>query len=159
METVLEQLRQMLAGICHAVTEFPGQPLRKKDGPIMAVGISSAEAVSGAEYLGTTGEEEHELYGMTVRAVFSLDIFAPGSSGSGAAQCRSIFDRVMEIFRTRMASGLKITKITCGQMYFDTTASMYRLPCTLEADTFVYAVADESGQFVDFDLRGVTYSA
>ena len=159
METVLNLLRQMLAGICRTVTEFPGTTLRRKNEPVMAVGISSAEAVSGAEYLGTTAEGENELYGMTVKAVFSLDIFAPGGEGTGAALCRSIFDQVLDCFKTRMASGLKITKITCGQLYYDTTASMYRLPCTLAADTFVYAVADECGQFVDFDLRGVTYSA
>lgn len=154
MEEALGQLRAALSVLAETVTEFPGTELYRRTKPLLVVGVSSAVAESGAEYLGK--DQEGEKFGLTIKAEYSLDIFAPGGRGQGASQCRQLFGQAAEALR--LSSRPRITRLSCGKLTFDETAMMYRLPCLLEGETVLYAQAEEGSEFVDFDLRGVTYN-
>lgn len=154
MEEALQSLRSALAVLTDAVTEYPGTELYRRSEPLLVVGISSAAAESSAEYLGK--DDEGEVFALTVQAEYSLDIYAPGGRSQGAAQCRQLFGQVAETLK--MMARPRITRFTCGKLTFDETVMMYHLPCLLHGEMVLYAQTEEGSEFVDFDLRGVTYN-
>lgn len=154
MEETLQSLRSALSVLAETVTEYPGTDLYRRTEPLLVVGITSAVAESGAEYLGK--DQDGEVFGLTIKAQFYLDIFAPGARGQGAAQCRQLFGQAAEAMK--LTSRPRISRLSCGKLTFDEATAMYRLPCLLEGETVLYAQAEEGSEFVDFDLRGVTYN-
>ena len=160
--TGLDQVRQEMtaflrqAGI-HAVGAWAADRRLRHSGPVVAVALKRVTGgqVGFRDYLGERYNPEkdvwEELYGRQLGLVFGLDIYAPGEGGD----CQEVFDRLAEAFSAGGPSGLKLGTLTCGEAAYDSTAGMYRCPVELECAAWMYAVADDGGQWLtDFVVKG-----
>lgn len=154
-EHVSECLKQ--AGV-DTVTAWGGEDKTRREGAVVAVSLRGCQgAPSGfQDYLGErynpdTGGWE-ELYGRKARLTFGLDIYAPGRDG--AAACQSAFDLVAQTLRDGAPLGLSLETLSHGEMGFDEELGLFRCPVEAVCGAYLYAVADEGGSFVDFEVKG-----
>ena len=93
-----------------------------------------------------------ELYGRRAKLTFGLDIYAPGKNG--AAECQETFERMADALRNGAPLGLNLESLSRGEDRFDETLGLFCCPAEAVCDAFLYAVADEGGAFLDFEVRG-----
>ena len=163
LDTIREQMAQCLkkAGL-DAVCAWPEQDRVRRDGPVAAVSLRALEGGPGGfqDYLGErynqdTGQWE-ELYGKRARLTFALDLYAPAGAENGAAAVQRAADALAEALRREAPPGLRVLELSCGETGFDREAGLYRCAAQAVCEAYLYAVADESGAFLDFEVRGTT---
>lgn len=161
LDTIRDTMTQCLAdaGI-PAITAWSRLPKVRWDRPVVAVCLRALQSEPGSwqNYLGErfnddTGRWE-ELYGKRVRLTFSLDIYAPGTDG--AAQCLSAFQQVAAALQSARPAGMTVQTLSHGEISYDEKQSLFLCPAEAVCDAFLCAAADESGSFVDFEVRGAT---
>lgn len=162
----LDQVREILAeylsgqGV-NAVTAWSEQPRSEADGAVCAVSLRKGQAVGVGfcDYLGERYDTERgrgvELYGKRVRLTFGLDLYAPAGAEAGERAIRAAFDTLAGALRGGGPSGLKLEEFSCGETEFLETEGSYRCPVEAAYQAFLYAVADEGGSFLDFEVKGV----
>lgn len=142
------------AGV-YAVAQYPASALDKKT-PTVCVGVRSqtVETPGFGSYL---GKEEvdgvmTERYGVKVAMTVLLDLYLPGTM---AEECQRLFARVSGALAA-LPSGVKLRKMTRGELAPDPAVEMLRCECAAECTAyFSHAVEEESGVWHDFVLRGV----
>lgn len=161
--TGLDEIRECLcqslneAGI-YAVTAWSKENRKRSDGPVAAVSLRSCEGGPGGfkDYLGEryNPDSQHweELYGKRVKFTFGLDLYS--AARDGAAECQQVFDQIADAFQSGMPSGLKLEGLSREETAYDEQLGIFR--CAVEAvcSAYLYAVAEEDGTFVDFEVRG-----
>lgn len=162
MEFIVDAVVEILHGSgMEAASSYSSKPAIRRKTPVVAVGIKSAGAVSRGyfDYLGLRLDEADmrykELYGRQLGLVLSVDLFSPATEGCGAPKCREMFGQIVDAFSSSLPSGLKAGPISCGNLSFDKELNLFHLPCTVEAQAFIYATVDDGGEFTDFVLKGV----
>lgn len=155
-ETILSAVTDCLvqAGL-PALRAYPAQQLRR-DTPCICVGLQSCKASGSGmgEYLGrrtaADGSADTELYGLRLETEIALSVLAPN-----AAQCAETVDRLSAALDA-LPSGLKARSLVCSRLQPDKTAGMFRCDAVLCAAAHLIAESDEeTGTFLDFELRGV----
>jgi hypothetical protein len=165
MTGALKQLRQEAVDLLErhgvqAVNAF--QPERRKlwTQPVSAVSLAKVVCAPGGfqNYLGTrrdasTGTDV-ELYGQAVELTLALDIYAPRDGGED--DCRQALDKMVQALTEEGVAGLSVRELESGEMTFLDECGMYRLPVRCRCQAWLVAQADESGEFVDFRVKGRT---
>ena len=159
LDSIRERMTEYLRGKgVEAVTAWPDTARRPLAGPVAAV---SLRACSGGpagfqDYLGERWDEGAgrwmELYGKRVRLTFGLDLYAPRSSG--AAGLRTAFDALADALRADGPEGLRMMELSGGEVEYDQNAGLFRCPAQAVCEAYLYAVAEEGGAFLDFEIRG-----
>lgn len=143
-----------------AVSAWPERGRKPIQGAVAAVSLRKCEEMGvgfrdylGERYNGESGQWE-ELYGKRLTLTFGLDLYAGTGTEGGESQVRAAFDRLLQTLQTGGPEGLKMREVSCGETTYDTAAG--RFQCAVEAvcEAYLYAVADEGGAFLDFEIKG-----
>ena len=59
-----------------------------------------------------------------------------------------------EALRRDGPEGLRVAEFSCGETEYDREADLYRCAAEVLCEAYLYAVADEGGAFLDFEVRG-----
>lgn len=164
--TGLDRIRECMVAFLNrngvrAVTAWGGGARTAVDEAVAAVSLKSCSGGPGGfrDYLGerydTASGAWQELYGKRVRAVFALDFYAAPEVGE--AGCQTAFDALAGAFQRGGPEGLSLTEFSRGKMEYDQGTGLIK--CAVEAvcEAYLYAVADEGGTFLDFQVRGEVY--
>lgn len=137
-----------------ALREYPDARLGRKGAPVVCVGAKSGR-LSGSgmgEYLGTNQADGRELYALRLELVLGMDIFAPLGWEGG---CLSVFEQVSALL-PRLPSGLRPSALVSGEVLPDTDTGLLRSRCEMHCTASLVGEADEeTGEFLDFELKGV----
>jgi len=159
LDKMREHVTQCLldAGIC-AVTAWSRENKTHPKGAVVAVSLRACRGGPGGfqDYLGERYNAEagrwEELYGRKAKLTFGLDIYASGREG--AAECQAVFDRMADALRNGGPLGLSLESLSREETSFDEALGLFCCPAEAVCDAFLYAVADEGGAFLDFEVRG-----
>ena len=161
--TGLDSVRQAMAdyltqrGIM-AVCAWPEEKRVLDPRPVVAVSVRQCESGPGGfrDYLGERRNPEtgawEELYGRRLRLCFGLDLYAPRTAG--AAGVEALFDSLAGAFGQGGPEGLAVREISRGETEYDREAGLYKCAAQARCEAWLYAVADEGGAFLDFEVRG-----
>ena len=141
-----------------AIASWPEEGRTDANRPVVLVSLEQMSCASAGlqDYLGqrvdeATGQEK-ELYGRRVQLTFLLDILA--QPGIGAKECRSVFERLLQVLQEESPLGLRVRELTGDEMEYDGKEGLLRLRCHLICAGWLYTTGDEAGSFLDFTLRG-----
>ena len=160
----LDEIRSRMAEFLteqglEAVTAWPEARRTRRNGAAAAVSLRSCESGPAGfqDYLGErynqdTGRWE-ELYGRRVKITFGLDLYAAQSSG-GAAAIDKALDTLSAALNGPGPDGLNILEFSIGETRFREDSELYHCPVEAVCQARLYAVADEGGTFLDFEIRG-----
>ena len=154
-ETLTDCLSQ--AGV-PAVTAWSGQTKSCPEEAVVAVCLRGCEGRPGGfqDYLGERYDSDkdrwEELYGRKAKLTFGLDIYASGQEGG--ALCQSTFDRIADALQDTAPLGLHLERLSREETVYDRELGLFRCPVQAVCNAYLYAVADEEGVFVDFEVRG-----
>lgn len=158
LDQVREQMTAFLqqAGI-HALGAWSQEKRLRHTQPVVAVALKRVNGgpVGFRDYLGERYNENtdtwEELYGRRLELTFGLDIYA----ASDITECQATVDRLAQAFAGGGPSGLKVGALTCGEPTYDNKSELFRCPAELECAAWMYAVADDGGQWLtDFEVKG-----
>lgn len=159
----LEELREATAEFLRAqgipaVTAWNDTPRTRRD---EAVAVVSLREVRGGpaglrDYLGERYDEDtgrwEELYGKRAALTLGLDLYAPERLGESA--CAALFARLSEVLADGGPEGLAVQELSCGETVFSAAEGRFRCPVQAVCQVYLYAEADEKGEFTDFKVRG-----
>lgn len=143
-----------------AVSAWPERERRKTEGAVAAVSLRKCESTGHGfgDYLGERYDRERdkweELYGKKVILTFGLDLYAGTGETGGEAQVRTAFDKLAQALQTGCPAGLRVKELSCGETGYDKAAGRYRCPAEAVCEAYLYAIADEGGVFLDFEVKG-----
>ena len=86
------------------------------------------------------------------KLTFGLDIYASGQNGG--TQCQTAFDRLADLLHGGVLPGLRLESLSREETVYDRELGLFRCPVQAVCDAYLYAVADEDGVFMDFEVRG-----
>ena len=160
LDTIREHMTAFLrAQGVSAVTAWPDEARAAPNSAVAAVSIRRCEGGPSGfqDYLGQrfnpdTGNWE-ELYGKQLTVTFGLDLY--GERTGGAAACQAAFDAMAAAFQQGGPAGLAVRTFSQGEVKYDKDLGLFRCPVEAVCQCFLYAVADEGGQFLDFEIKGV----
>lgn len=156
-ERMAEYLR---AGGLEAVTAWPERARGQVTAPVAAVSLRRYEGGPSGfqDYLGERYNTEcgrwEELYGKRIELVFGLDLYAGRGAGGGENGLRAAFDTLAERLRRQGPEGLTVRELSAGETGYDQGSGLYHVEVEAVCLAYLYAVADEGGAFLDFEIRG-----
>ena len=151
-ERMADFLRQ--AGL-DAVCAWPEAAKARRSAAVAAVSLRELQGGPGGfqDYLGERYNQERgqweELYGKKAVVRFGLDLYAPTAAGVQTA-----VDTLSEALHRDGPDGLRVVELSCGETAYDREAGLFRCAAEAVCEAYLYAVADEGGAFLDFEVRG-----
>ena len=115
------------------------------------VGPAGFQDYLGERYDAGSGQWQ-ELYGRKAELTFGLDLYAPPSVGEEGLQ--AAFDKLMEALAGGGPAGLVLREISCGETGYDAAGRLLKRSAQAVFDTYLYAVTEPGGAFLDFEIRG-----
>lgn len=159
LDTIRDRMTEFLRDRgMEAVTAWPEAPRKPLSGPVAAVSLRACEGGPAGfqDYLGERYDADAkrwvELYGKRIRLTFGLDLYA--GRESGAAGLRRAFNSLADALHGGGPEGLRMVELTGGDVEYDQDMGLYRCPAQAVCDAYLYAVAEEGGAFLDFEIRG-----
>lgn len=159
MKAVLEPV---LTAVIDALTaagldaerQYPAARLGRLTAPKIFAGVQSSTLKGSGygEYLGIRALDGAEVYGLRLELCLALDIYAP----LGAEQdCLQTFEAISSAL-AGLPSGIRPTVLVCGETVPGPEAGLLQCRAQLHCSAALLCRADEdSGQFHDFELKGV----
>lgn len=158
MNFILSELQNALGGVCKSVLEYPQKGAEQRNEPVVALGVKGVDMTNTGEmkYLGVKNEGgvSREIYGFSADFKLSADIYAPKALSASA--CRELAFDIAAALMVKLPSGLRVTGMSYGEIEFDQALLMYRLPSVLSAAAYICVSPDDEGEFVNYELKGVT---
>ena len=168
MSMGLERIREKLAeyltkqGVS-AAAAWPVKEREKLTGAVAAVSLRGCSAGPSGfqDYLGERYDADsgqwQELYGRKAELTFGLDLYAPPSLGEEGLQ--AAFDKLMEALAGGRPSGpgpagLTLREVSCGETGYDAAGRLLKRSVQAVFDTYLYAVTEPGGAFLDFEIQG-----
>ena len=160
----LDEIRECMAAFLteqglDAVTAWPERRRTQREGAAGAVSPPRSAGGPGGlpGYLGGRWNPGTGcwiwLYGRRVKITFGLDLYAARSSGGAAAVDRAL-DTLSAPPCRPGPDGLSILEFSAGETQFQEDSQLYHCPVEAVCQARLYAVADEGGAFLDFEIRG-----
>lgn len=161
--TGLDQIRSVMVetlctGGISAVSAWPYKGFQGLSEGMVAVSIRSCEdgQAGFGHYLGERYDSDtdkwSELYGKKIQVEFGLDIYTP--TKIGAQESQEIFDQLNAVFHQYAPTGLKMEKLSRGEIKLNNTLGVFCCPVVAQCSAFLYAIAEDGGEFVDFEVKG-----
>jgi len=138
-------------------SRFSAESARRISAPAAVVGVKQAEGKAAAmgHYLGlerTASGKERELYGRALHVTVSVDVYSP----DGAERCEEAMEQAAQALLESLPSGLRLQTIRWGETEWDDRSRLWLRRGAAEYLAQFIATADaESGEFLDFRLKGV----
>ena len=157
----LDKIREHMADYLRekgldVVCAYPEFTRVRKSTLVISLALRSCEGGPSGfrDYLGERYNEEtenwEELYGRKITLNFGLDLY--GTTGRIA---QSGLDTVAEAFHLENPSGLTVLGFSGGTLSYDSDMKLFHYPAEVTCEAFLYAIADEGGTFLDFEVKGV----
>lgn len=140
------------------VTAWPGQERPSRSKPVAVISLRGCQnAPSGfQDYLGERYNQQtglwEELYGRKAQITFGLDVYAPGDGEENALQ--EAFDKIATALAQGGPRDLAVQEFSCEETQYDSQTRLQRRSVQVACQAYLYAVAREGGEFLDFELRG-----
>ena len=158
MEKLIEAVIRLAeaAGI-RAVKAFPVGAMPALTQPCTAVGLLKAKGAGRAVYAYLGVEEQADgsltpLYGRRLEAEVYLRVFCPRALG--AQRCMQEAEKLAAAL-SRPSPVVRLGALTVEQCGYDAAGDCYRCTVRVEAEAYVYAMANEDEtEFTDFILKG-----
>lgn len=162
----LDTIRETMAAFLReqgldAVCAWPEKNRTGGGGAVVAVSLRACQGGPAGfqDYLGERYNQEagrwEELYGRKISLTFGLDLYAGRGAAAGAAEIERAFDRLTQAFAQGGPTGIRLLTLSRGESGFDQNAGRFQCAAEAVCEGFLYAVADEAGAFLDFEVRGV----
>ena len=156
LDVLRERLAQYLrdSGL-DAVCAYPGQNRVRAGKPLAAVSLRGCEGGQAGfrDYLGERYDEGsrewREVYGKKLRLTFGADVYAVS-----AEEAQNGLDTLAGAFQAGGPEGMKCVECSFGETVYKPEARRFFCPAQLCFEAWLYAVADESGSFTDFQVKG-----
>lgn len=159
----LEGVRRELAaflrrGGVEAAVSWPRERRTGPEKPVVLVSLQELKCVPAGmqDYLGSELDEKTgqwtEIYGRKAELTFVLDITAPPAVGADA--CREVFSRVVRLLQAERPLGLWVREVTGGETALDGKEGLLKLSARVVCQGRLYGRSGETGEFLDFTLRG-----
>ena len=163
MNGALNSFRQKAVALLNehgirAVAAMESTPRKQWDGPVAAVSLRRMVCAPGGfqDYLGIHTDpgtrKSGELYGKAVEFTLSLDVYAPRNTGEST--CQAAAEGMAEVLACQGLGGIPVVEIRAGAVEFLSQDGLYRLPVECTCKGWLTAAADDSGSFVDFEVKG-----
>jgi hypothetical protein len=94
-----------------------------------------------------------ELYGKKLLLSLELTLYAPGELGGNG--CQSLFAQISAALQEE-PEGIRVSAFSRGETTYQKEFGLMCCPTELECTAYLYAVADEEGEFLSFEVKGVT---
>ncbi|MEG0765187.1 MAG: hypothetical protein RRY65_03475 [Pseudoflavonifractor sp.] len=140
-----------------AVTAWDDGARKRRAGTVVAVSLKSCEGGPAGfqDYLGerynTAAQKWEDLYGKRVRLVFGLDLYA---EKGGEAVLQTALNALTDALQQGAPEGLRLGELSSGETEYNETLGLYHCPVEAACDAYLYAVADDGGTILDFEVRG-----
>ena len=140
------------------MTAWTGRERERLTRPTAVVSVRKCQVGPAGfqDYLGERFDRDSgqwtELYGRKAELTFGLDLYAPPSAGEAGLQ--AAFDKLMEALAGGGPGGLILREVSCGETGYDTAGRLLKRSVQAVYDTYLYAVAQPGGAFLDFEIRG-----
>ena len=141
-----------------ARTGWSGRERERIGAPFVLVSLRRCDALSGGfqEYLGELYNENtgawEEFYGKKLELELGLDLYAPEAASEDALQ--ELAEKLVQALTLEQPQGLRVGEITCGGIEWDRNQRCLRQEITAKCTAWLRAVCADSGEFLDFELRG-----
>lgn len=159
LEKICQWVAQCLEdGGVPAVCAWGPEDKKRREGAVAAVSLRGCEGTPSGfqDYLGERYDPEsgrwQEVYGRRAKLTFGLDLYAAGRDGAG--QCQQAFETMAEVLRSGGELGLSLESLSREETEFDEKLGVFRCPVLAVCGAYLYAVTDESGEFLEFEVRG-----
>ena len=139
----------------NAAAAWPETAWNEDGQPLLLVELKHWEGGPAGlqDYLGQRWNQEkqtwEELYGKKAEAVLGLGLY-----GTTAEECLSLLEEAAEALRRARPEGWTVKRLTCGETAYDQDCGRFVRRGELTAEAFLYAIADEAGAFLEFEVRG-----
>lgn len=159
----LEELREATAAFLRergmaAVTAWAPGPRARRDEAVAVVSLRSCQGGPAGlrDYLGERYDPEtgrwEELFGKRAQIVLGLDVYAPRALGESG--CAALFAKLSEALADGGPEGLAVQELSCGETRYVEDEGLFRCQAQAVCQVYLYARADEKGEFTDFQVRG-----
>lgn len=138
-----------------AVTAWSEEERKRPGKAVCAVSLRSMEGGPPGfrDYLGERFNEEtgawEELYGKKLRLTFGLDLY-----GGSAQAVQEGLDALTAALEGGVAAGLRVSGFSAGETKYRGEERRYVCPVQAVFEAWSYAVAQEGGAFLDFEVKG-----
>ena len=154
-QSAVERLKEF--GL-QAVAAMEPENRKRWEGPVAAVSLKKVTCAPGGfrDYLGVYTDPDsgaqQELYGRGVEVTLSLDLYASRDGGESA--CQQGVYLMVEALTAGSLGGLTVSELETGAVEFLEREAAYRLPVSCVCRGWLTAAGDDSGAFVDFEVKG-----
>ena len=141
-----------------ALTAWPQRGRQRVEDPLVVLDILQfkAEPSGFRNYLGDRFDPHaqtwQELYGQRADVTFGLSVYSP--AGQGAARCREALETLTQALFQRGPAGLTFREISWEKVFYDGDTGAFRCEAAAQCSALLYAITDEQGTFLDFEVRG-----
>ncbi len=105
------------------------------------------------DYLGERWNSEkniwEEVYGRKASAEFELNFYA-----MSASECMKQLETTTVALQAGRPGGWTVKRLSCEETEFDRERGRYVRKAAMECEGFLTAATEESGAFLDFEVRG-----
>ena len=159
-EQILSEVLRCLSacGLPAAEAYHPGVPLERREAVAASIQRLQSRPAGLDSYLGRQYEAEtaawRELYGRRGEVWIALEAYAPRASG-----CETLLEQAHDALTAGLAAGLRPGEMEWEAVCWDAETGMFRRRAILRCEVFLVAAAsEESGELLDFRLKGVPES-
>jgi len=141
-----------------ARTGWTGTPCTGLTAPAAVVTVREffADCAGFTDYLGEQYNEEtarwEEVYGKKVRLTLGLDLYAPERSSEGEMQ--GLLEQIVRVLTLECPEGMQVGEFACAETRWDGEQRKLKREVSLKCTLWLRAAIAESGEFLDFELRG-----
>lgn len=141
-----------------ALTAWPQRGRQRVEAPLVVLDIQQfkAEPAGFRNYLGDRFDPHtqtwQELYGQRAEVTFGLTVYSP--AGQGSARCQEVLEGLAQALSQTGPAGLTVQEISWGRVAYDGDTGAFCCEATAQCGALLYAVTDEQGTFLDFEVRG-----